>query len=138
MHSLHLRSPQRAHGIQKPRWPLLTQEAQCHMHCMNSGLQRAKSPSPLHVLEAEQPAPSPSSAEVTWEQSEPPWASGSHLQGQLWEMSAAECLFTGNIPLALEGHKILEEEDLMHVNHQGHAHLPGAGRTQIGMLGKPD
>ena len=63
---------------------LLTQEAQGHMHCMNSGLQRGNWPCPLHVLEAAQPTPFPSSAEVTLEQSEPPWASGSHLQGQLW------------------------------------------------------
>lgn len=117
---------------------LLTQEAQGHMHHMKSGLQRGNWPCPLHVLEAAQPTPSPSSAEVTLEQSEPPWASGTHLQGQLWGMSAAECLLTGNIPLALEDHRILEEEKLMDVNHQGHAHLPGAGRTQTGMLGKPD
>lgn len=114
---------------------LLTQEAQGHMHCMNSGLQRGNWPCPLHVLEAAQPTPFPSSAEVILEQSEPPWASGSHLQGQLWGMSAAECLFTGNIPLALEDHRILEEEDLMHVNHQGHAHVPDAGEPRLGCWG---
>ena len=93
---------------------------------------------PSALLEAAQPTPSPSSAEVTLEQSEPPWASGSQLQRQLWGMSAAECLLTGNIPLALEDHRILEEEELMNVNHQGHAHLPGARRTLTEMLGKPD
>ena len=66
---------------------LLTQEAQGHMHRMKSGLPRGNWPGPLHVLEAAQPTPSPSSAEVTLGQSEPPWASGSQLQGQLWGLS---------------------------------------------------